>query len=57
MDEAAAAEAEAAAAKKAEESFKPAGDETRPHQFIFEQGAYSWDGEQIYAAYSKKQIN
>ena len=34
----------------------PYGVPSRPHQDIFTQGAYNWDGAEIHAAYTSKQI-
>ena len=38
------------------ESFLPGGPASRPHQNIFTQGAYNWDGSAIYQTFTPEQI-
>ena len=39
-----------------EELFLPGGEPSRPHQNIFTQGAYNWDGAAIYSTFTEGQI-
>lgn len=56
----AAAEIAAAAEEEAKDDpakkFLPGGEPSRPHQNIFEQGAYNWDGAAIYGAFTTAQV-
>lgn len=36
-----------------EELFLPGGEPSRPHQNIFTQGAYNWDGAAIYSTFTE----